>query len=216
MATKQAPRKNYSLDGIGTDADPFKVASGGIRTNELETIGTITPDEYTNPTLTVDSKGRIVEIADGSAPSPGDGADTTSEVLLVATSATGATLDLEYLGEIAPVNADFVQTTVPGTFTLTVPAGVRLRTGCFIGNSNHVTAGSQITFKFVDTDGRSIHFIPTLLFLDGSTWKQVDLQANGHNPSQDDQVAGTITSTWLNMGYDDFMILFQFVNRKLP
>lgn len=119
----------------------------------------------------------------------------------------GATIDIAYWGETAP--SSFVESPV-GTFTLTVPAGVQLATGVFIGSDSNVNGTDQITFNFVDTDGRTIDFVPGLVDL--STNTQLDLQLNGHNPTHDDSVAGTMTSIWQNVGYDDFKILFSFLN----
>lgn len=211
MPTYESFKSGTQFSGRGIAADPLELVANTIDFSFLADLSPSPAGSYNWGT--VNAKG-IVTAANDVAAGGGGGSDV-SQVLLTATSATGATLDLEYWGDTAPVNADLVQTTVPGTFTFTVPADTRLRTGCFIGNSNHVTTGGQFTFKIVDTDGRTIFFIPKVFFLDGAVWKEVDAQYSGHNPGQDPSTAGTVTANWLNMGYDDFMILFQFVNRYL-
>lgn len=120
MATKLAPRKNYSLSGIGTDADPFKVATGGVRTNELETIGTVTPGEYVNPTLTVDAKGRVTEIADGTAPGNEAAPDADEQLAVTAAAISvpnihNATVIMHFRGGILQSSNQY--TVSPNTIT---------------------------------------------------------------------------------------------------
>lgn len=71
MATKLAPRKNYSLSGIGTDADPFKVAANGVRSNELENIAGVEGTYGSPSNVEIDGQGRVISISDGGSSSTG-------------------------------------------------------------------------------------------------------------------------------------------------
>lgn len=71
MATKLAPRKNYSLSGIGTDADPFKIAANGVRSNELENIAGVEGTYESPANIEIDGQGRVIAIEDGGSSSGG-------------------------------------------------------------------------------------------------------------------------------------------------